>query len=168
MLTSYRCSTCDQIHDGLPFSYGSPAPAMWFEIPEKQLEKRVQLSSDQCVIDDKYFFVLGRLEIPVAETDELFSWLVWVSLKEENFARVYELWETVGRETEPPYFGWLQTALPCYPKTTLNLATNVHTRPVGERPFIELEPTDHPVAVEQRNGISLARVQEIAEICLHS
>src|SRR5262249_21748671 len=28
--------------------------------------------------------------------------------------------------------------------TLLNLKTNVHTRPVGERPLIELEPTDHP------------------------
>lgn len=167
MVTSYKCSTCDQIHDELPFSYGSPAPAMWFEIPEQEREKRVQLSSDQCIIDDRYFFIIGRLEIPVTDTDELFAWLVWVSLKEENFSRAYDLWETAGRETEPPYFGWLQTVLPCYPETTLNLATNVHTRPVGERSFVELEPTNHLLAVEQRNGISLARVQEIAEICLH-
>jgi hypothetical protein len=47
------------------------------------------------------------------------------------------------------------------------LKTNIHTNPVGVRPFVELEPTDHPLAVEQRNGITLARVQEIAEIILH-
>jgi hypothetical protein len=29
------------------------------------------------------------------------------------------------------------------------------------RPYIELEPTDHPLAVEQRNGISVDRVAEI-------
>ncbi len=33
--------------------------------------------------------------------------------------------------------------------------------------LIELEPTDHPLAVEQRVGITLARVQEIAETLLH-
>ena len=154
--------------EGLPFSYSSPAPGMWFEIPEDEREERVQLSSDQCIIDNKYYFILGRVEIPVTETNELFAWLVWVSLSEQNFLRATELWETEGRETEPPYFGWLQTALPCYPETTMNLATNVHTKPVGERPFIELEPTNHPLAVEQRNGISIARVQEIAEMCLHS
>jgi hypothetical protein len=43
----------------------------------------------------------------------------------------------------------------------------VHTRAVGVRPYIQLEPTDHPLAVEQRTGITLARVQEIAEMVLH-
>jgi len=141
---------------------------MFFQIPEEEREQRVQISPDQCIIDDEHFFILGRVEIPVIDSSELFAWLVWVSLSEHNFLRATELWGTEGRETELPYFGWLQTDLPCYSTTTLNLATNVHTRPVGERPFIELEPTDHPLSVEQRNGISLMRVQEIAEECLHA
>lgn len=29
---------------------------------------------------------------------------------------------------------------------------------------VELEPTDHPLAIEQRNGITLERVKEIQEI----
>jgi Uncharacterized protein conserved in bacteria (DUF2199) len=49
----------------------------------------------------------------------------------------------------------------------VNLKTHVHTREVGRRPFIELEPTDHPLAVEQRDGITWERVQEIAEQVLH-
>jgi hypothetical protein len=56
--------------------------------------------------------------------------------------------------------------LPGYPDT-VNLKTMVHSREVGRRPFIELEPTDHPLAVEQRQGITWARVQEIAELVLH-
>ncbi|MGW1264432.1 DUF2199 domain-containing protein [Streptomyces drozdowiczii] len=39
-----------------------------------------------------------------------------------------------------------------YATTTLNLKTRVHTRPVGDRPFVELEPTDHPLAIEQRTA----------------
>lgn len=31
-------------------------------------------------------------------------------------------------------------------------------------PYVELEPTDHPLAIEQRNGITLERVKEIQEI----
>jgi hypothetical protein len=78
-----------------------------------------------------------------------------------------ELWTTPGRESEPPYFGWLCTFLPIYP-STVSLKTRVHIRPVGQRPFVELEPTDHPLAVEQRNGITMDRVREIAEILLHA
>ena len=42
-------------------------------------------------------------------------------------------------------FGWLTTELPLYPVSTLSLATDVRTRPVGERPLIELAP-DRPPA----------------------
>ncbi len=168
-MKGYTCSTCGQFHTGLPYSYGTTAPALWFDIHEDEREERALLSSDQCVIDNQYFFILGRLEIPVIDGDEdRFSWNVWVSLSEENFFRASELWETEGRESEPPYFGWLSTALPCYAEATLNLKTNVHTRPVGERPFVELEPTKHQLAIEQRGGITEKRVQEIAECILHS
>lgn len=168
MSYSYKCSTCGETHDGLPFTFGSPAPAMWFGLPEDERDARAELSSDQCIIDEKWFFILGRIEIPVTDADENFYWLAWVSVSEANFLRMSELWETPGRENEPPYFGWLNTSLPCYDESTIDVKTNLHTRPIGERPLIELEPTDHPLAVEQRNGINLARVQQIAEQCLHS
>jgi len=167
MADGYICKSCGEFHAGLPLSYGADAPVYWSSIPIQEREQRGELSTDQCVIDDEYFFVLGRLELPVIGTPELFSWLVWVSLGEENFARMHELWNTEGRESEPPYFGWLSTSLPCYPDT-LSLKTHVHTRPIGMRPFIELEATDHPLAVEQRTGITMQRVQEIAECVLHS
>lgn len=169
MMQGYNCSTCGEFHSGLPFSCGWLAPAPYFDIPEAERENRTLLSTDQCIIDDEHFFVLGRLEIPVLDGEEnLFSWNVWVSLSEENFERMSELWETRGREKEPPYLGWLSTKLPCYGDDTFLLKTNVHTRPVGERPYIELEPTDHALSVEQRNGIMLERVKEIAECVWHN
>jgi len=39
--------------------------------------------------------------------------------------------------------------------------------PGPEAPLIELEHTDHPLAVEQRTGITMARVREIAATLLH-
>ncbi|MFJ3664613.1 DUF2199 domain-containing protein [Streptomyces sp. NPDC090119] len=126
------------------------------------------LSSDQCVIRAQHYFVKGLIEIPVIDSDEVFSWGVWVSLSRENFSRAADLWENPSRESEKPYFGWLTTDLPVYPATTLDLKTYVHTRPVGERFFVELEPTDHPLAVEQRTGITLDRVREIAAAVLHA
>jgi hypothetical protein len=47
------------------------------------------------------------------------------------------------------------------------LKTRVHSRNVGMAPYIELEPTEHPLAVEQRRGISPNRVWEIAELMQH-
>ena len=31
-------------------------------------------------------------------------------------------------------------------------------------PYVELEPTDHPLAIEQRNGITLERVKKIKKL----
>jgi len=50
---------------------------------------------------------------------------------------------------------------------TASLKTQVHTQPVGIRPEIELEPTEHPLAREQRDGIPWERVKEIASIANH-
>ena len=146
--------------------YGASAPALWFDIPEAERGRRCLLSSDQCVIDDRHFFIVGNLELAVAGSADRFSWDVWVSLSDRDFARATELWEQPGRESEPPYSGRVSTALPGYPET-LDLVSKVHTRAVGHRPRVELEPTDHPLAVEQRQGITLARVREIAELVLH-
>lgn len=118
----------------------------------------------------EHFFVRGRLVIPVTDAapGTEFDWGAWVSLSRDNFARSRSLWTTAGREREEPYFGWLSTDLPLYQPSTLSLKTRVRTQPVGQRPLVELEPIDHPLAVEQRTGITLARVQEIAETLLHA
>ena len=103
----------------------------------------------------------------MVDAEQPFEWGVWVSQSEENFAHAMETWEKPAREDDAPTFGWLATALPLYEPSTLDLKTMLHQRAVGLRPLVELEPTDHPLAVEQREGITLERVREIAAALLH-
>lgn len=161
----YRCSRCGAWHAELPLAYSAEAPDLWHMVSDEQ-RARSECSSDQCVIDGRYYFVRGCIEVPVLDGPGPLVWGVWVSLSATSFRRMQELWETPGRETEPPCFGWLNTQLPGYP-TVLQVKTMVHYRPVGERPWIEVEPGGHPVAAEQCHGITWARVQEIAETVLH-
>ncbi|NEA44510.1 DUF2199 domain-containing protein [Streptomyces sp. SID11385] len=156
----FICTTCGTPHAGMPLHHAAPAPHYW--LPGMESAPGCLLSSDQCVINAEHYFVRGLIEIPVQGTDEVFSWGVWVSLSRTNFGRMSDRWDTPGREAEPSYFGWLSTELPAYSPTTLNLKTHVHTRPVGARPLVELEPTAHPLAVEQREGIGRDRVRELA------
>jgi hypothetical protein len=165
-MTGFECSTCGKWHDELPMSFGADAPYHYSVVAPEEREWRVHLGSDQCVIDGQHYFVRGCLEIPVLDAGESFIWGVWVSLSEANFERMSKLWERLGRENEPAYFSWLSTSVPCYPDT-LNLKAHVHNRPLGERPLVELEPTEHPLAVEQRDGITMARVKEIVECVMH-
>jgi hypothetical protein len=164
--TSYTCKCCGQVHDGLPVSYATEAPVQWGGLAPEERKKRGQLGSDQCIIDNEFFYVKGNIRIPIIGESDPFVWTVWVSLSHDSFDRVSHQWEKRGREKEPPYFGWLSTDLPFYPDT-MNLKTSVLTQPKGIRFHIELEPTDHPLAVEQRDGITWDRVQEFAEKLLH-
>lgn len=166
-MEGFICSTCGQYHDELPLVLGAPAPAAYEAIPLAEREQRTSLSSDQCVIDDKHFFVLGRLQLPVMDGPHPFTWLTWVSLSEKNFLRVSDLWHTVGRESEEPYFALLQSALP-YQGGTLSLQASLHMQPIGQRPLVVLHEADHPLYREQCHGITMARVQQIVESALHA
>ena len=135
-------------------------------LSEQERKSRGMLGSDQCIVDDKSFFIRGLIEIPVVDGDGPFAWGVWVSLSKANFDRTSDLWNDPRRVNEPPCFGWLCNSIPGYTET-LNLKTMVHSRPVGVRSYIEIEPTDHPLAREQRNGITLDRIRGIAEQMHH-
>jgi len=162
---TWTCRCCGKRFDTLPLDFGCEAPDHWFQIPASERQNRGKLDSDVCIIDDKDIFIRGCLEIPIINQDEKFMWGVWVSVSRESFDRILELWRTKVIENEPPRFGWLCNNISTYP-STLNLKTHLHLRGGGARPSIELEPTDHPLAVEQRQGISIERIEEIVATLL--
>lgn len=166
MSEGFSCRTCGQWHPELPLCFGPDAPDLVYTIPEEERAQRVELTSDQCAVDEKYFFIRGRLCLPIIDGPESFVWLAWVSLSEASFLRTCELWDTEGRETEPACFGWLQNDLP-YASPTLNLKTQVVTQPVGERPLIEIFDSDHELEQQQRHGVKLQEVQRMVEGLLH-
>ena len=125
------------------------------------------LHDETCVLDGAHFFVKANIEVPLRDADGKFVYTVWVSLAEVNFRRAVARWSDPLRTEESPYFGWIATRLPAYPDT-LKVKAMVHTQAVGERPLAELEPTDHPLAVEQREGITMERVCRLAEMFLHA
>ncbi|MFE5806811.1 DUF2199 domain-containing protein [Streptomyces sp. NPDC056491] len=150
--------------DGLPLSYGAPAPAAWK--PRYFRRRDSEPTADQCTVKGRHFFVHGPIGIPVRDSGDTFSRGVWVSLSETNFARTHDLWDAPARAQEPPYSGWLSTELSVHPQTTLHPKTHVHTRAVGRRPLVEVEPTDHPLTIEQREGIATDRVKDLADLLL--
>ena len=161
----YTCVTCGQTHEGVP-SLGASAPLYYYSVPEADRAARCQLDSDTCVVDREFFFVRGCLEVPILNESEPFVWGVWASLSQPNYERFLELYNEEHRSHEGPFFGWLSASLRGYPDTE-NLKTMVHLRDHGLRPYIELEPTEHPLAVEQKSGISAERVAELLSLYLH-
>lgn len=161
----FKCISCGETHEGMP-SLVAPAPASYFSIPADDRELRCVLGSDDCIIDNKWFFVKGLIEIPVIGEEELFSWGVWVSLSENSYSQWREVFDIDRRSHVGPFFGWLNSVLSPYP-STLNMKTQVHLRDLGIRPYVELDTSDHPLAAEQRQGITVDRVAELYALAVH-
>src|SRR5262245_16616899 len=160
-----RCATCGETLEAVSdLSFG--APLHYEEIPESERTSRATLTSDTCTIDGQHFFVRGCLEVPVRGQADKFVWGVWVSLSQPNYQRYLELYDRRDIADVGPYFGWLCNRIPGYPDTLL-LKTNVHLRPHPIRPSVELEPTDHPLAVHQRQGIEPAELERVIHEGFH-
>ena len=148
---NYVCTCCGQTHEGMPdLAFDRPAYAN--DVPDNERGKRVQLNSDLCVVDDEYYFVRGVIEVPIHGQDEKLGIGAWVSQKFENFNVYSENFDTpeIG-----PFFGWLSNDFVFGGERTLSLKAMAHFRGQGLRPRIELEPTAHPLAIAQRDGITL-------------
>ncbi|MGA3008530.1 MAG: DUF2199 domain-containing protein [Opitutaceae bacterium] len=162
------CVTCGKEHDTDEISLGAFEPVQWHLITEDE-RSRSALGEDQCEIDSsegQSFYIRGCLEIPVKNSEMRFTWGVWCSLSEKNYAEMIEHWTDPQRMLLGPYFGWLCTKIPEYPDTVY-LKTMVHQREVGTRPLIKLEATDHPLAIDQLAGIEEERLQRIIGKLLH-
>ncbi len=155
----YHCAQCGCEHDGIP-AFHADRPANYWDVPEDKRNTDVFLTSDSCVIADRFFFIRGLLQIPIRFADDVFTWGVWLSLKEENFMLWQDHYNVAERSHIGPFFGWLCTRLPIYPDTML-LKTSVHIRDDGMRPLVELQRTDHPLSKDQREGITLQRALDI-------
>jgi hypothetical protein len=163
----FECRVCHERHRDLP-AFAFDAPAQIRVVPPEEEADRVHLTSDTCEIDldGHHRFVRAQLEIPIRQTNDCFSWGVWVSLSEASFARFLELFHDTRRLAGESFFGWFSSALPEYPDT-MYLKSRILTREHPLRPLVELEATEHPLSVDQRDGIAVSRAIELAQRLLH-
>jgi hypothetical protein len=157
----YKCRSCNEWHEGLP-SPGWDYPFPYLRIPEEERERRIVLTKDRCVIDGAEFYVRANLDIPIRGGEQPLCWGVWVSLSEASFRQFEKLFDDSSREPNTSFFGWLCSSIPGYPDTAL-LKTRIHIQPWPTRPLVELEPTDHPLAVDWRNGITVKRAVALVQ-----
>jgi hypothetical protein len=162
-----RCASCEDVHHGL-FDIVYAKPAAWpgddSALSENSavLRETNFLSEDFCVLNDEHFFVRCVLDLPIigAPGGERFGYGVWSTLSRKNFAIYRDLFGAGTFDGEGPWFGWFSNHLRGYPDT-FNLRCQVHPLSGRLRPWIELEPTDHPLASETRDGVTFDRLLDI-------
>lgn len=170
----YRCAECGKWHSGSP-SFSYKYPVYYFDVPEDELDCRVQVTDDLCQIEpapddgDGVMIHCIRviLEIPIIGLNEPFTWGVWVTQSKESFDRYVETYDE--DQSAEGSFGWLAVNMPFYDGTRadenlVNLECDVHWGPPGQRPTVRLWECDHPLAVDQRSGISWDKAAGIANL----
>lgn len=163
--TSVTCGSCGQPHRGL-FDLATDGPEHWAgERPGEPnaalLGREHVLTEDFCVVEGRDHFVRCVLQLPiVGGTGEVFAYGVWCTLSPKNFAIYRDSFDSGDQGGLGPWFGWFSNRLKGYPDT-LNLKCNVRPRSGRQRPLVELAATEHPLSVEQRDGITIDRLLEI-------
>jgi len=71
------------------------------------------------------------------------------------------------RRDNEPMFGWFSSWVWPFYTDTENIKSIIHLRNDGIRPYIELEPTEHPLALIQSEGISSEQVIKMYEYYVH-
>jgi hypothetical protein len=161
----FRCAVCGKQHTGVP-ARGFAFPIQYMDVPAAQRKRRVRLEGDTCVIDDRHFFVRGCLEIPVRGSRTPFVWGAWVRVSKTSFGRFQRAAGAADRSRGGALAGRLCSPPRPYPDS-LNLKAKVYLRDAGVRALIALEPSDHPLAIEQRQGMTVRRLSEICSLMIH-
>lgn len=173
MATGSVCPGCGERHRGL-FDLACDGPEHWpgdrqaDREPNSAVPDRTDvLTEDFCVIEGRDHFIRCVLQLPiVGAADQFFGYGVWSTLSPANFSLYRETFDSGEQGELGPWFGWFSNRLKGYPDT-LNLKCQIRPQNGRQRPLIELEPMDHPLAVEERDGITLDRLLEILALNGH-
>ena len=161
----YVCQCCDKEYDQIPFCFGTDVPISFYSVPPKERDERIEMEQSLCVIDEKYFFHRGRLEIPIIDHQENLMFDVWLSISKENFEIRMDDWNNPNRIKNEPYFGWLQTQISTY-KDSINIKARAIEESLGAIPKVEIGDENHQLTIDQENGISFKKAIGIINFIL--
>jgi hypothetical protein len=159
------CPNCGVRHAGV-FDLACEKPHYWEGSAEKRPNTDVWktdtvLTQDFCVFEGRDYFVRCVLPLPIiGQPDTSFCFGIWSTLAKENFELYVKTFDGARQRHLGPWFGWFANRLDGYPDT-LNLKCRVHLRDGQQRPEVELPPSGHPLAIEQREGITLDRLLDL-------
>ncbi len=159
------CPECHRVHRRVAPVLGPSAPDAWLAVSKGE-RMESELTPDVCILTDDgriRHFLRGHLQLPVLDgPTPAFVWSVWVELDEASMEQVARWWSNPNRAAIPPIQGRLANELP-YEKATRGLNITVHTRDPGHAPLLMVSE-EHPLATEQREGVSLHRIAELGSL----
>jgi hypothetical protein len=167
-----RCVTCGEEHDLLAVEPNYRWPDAYNEVPRKERKYLTSFGKDDGRIrnaadTERRHFLRVLLTVPIAGEQTDVGWGVWVEVGAADWERAYERWNDPNQAQEPPFAARLANALRGY-EGTLGLPGHVRLTGPKMAPRFDLDPdVDHPLAREQREGVTRERVVEWVSIHHH-
>lgn len=169
-----KCSKCDVLHPVSDVEPSFHAPDDVFQAAKAglaphsgeltDLEIGYKLNADLCVMRESElheyrYFVRSVLPIPMAGTTDVFSLGVWAEVSIIDFNYVIQKWGVKDQRDLPPLSATLANDLPAT-EGAKGLVLAMQLISADQRPTLTVMNPDHRLFIEQRDGITLERVNE--------
>ena len=154
-----KCSGCGQVHNFEDMDLVFEFPDEMSKMSEDMRSERCAYTPDICVIDMERYLIRGVIHMNVLEGNRYWGIGAWAQVSEKDFLRYKELWSDEKQGQEPPFKGTIANMMPDdeYP-STMGMSCEVQLTDASSRPKIILTNVAHPLAIEQRKGISSEKV----------
>lgn len=149
----YKCSSCNELHEGLPdVTFG--APDAFEDLTEEARLERALLNEDFCIIDGDKYFIRCICEAPINGYEERFGWGLWCRVPWIGFKKVWEAYSSQDAVQEAQFEGEIANAIRHYPDT-LGLACQITLADDGMRPHLVILDSSHPFGAHQARGLTI-------------
>jgi hypothetical protein len=149
----YKCSSCDQVHEGLP-DITFEMPDACHDLGTRRRAEQMLLTSDFCILEGKQYFVRCVMEAPVHGFSQRFGWGVWCKLDWKNYKLCWDRFEQSDNNDMMPLSGTLANNLRHYPDT-LGRSCTIQLQNDRVRPLAFIDKPDHLLTIHQRDGMTL-------------
>jgi hypothetical protein len=158
-VTGFVCPLCGRTHLCVP-ALVLVRPDAWWTLSKSERSKGAA-TDDACYIPEAGYFISGVLTLPLVDGPEpVTEFGVWASVSEDDFKRYYADVNEDDQSGLGPMPGALANELRGFPGSS-GLKLTLRPRDGRRRPSAELEPSDHPLALAQREGVAFATVLDI-------
>ncbi len=160
---TWKCPTCGEDHAGLPRDIGFRWPDAYLAVPEPERAARCWGNEDFCVVDAAYF-IRCFLPVPITGTGDVFGWGVWARVDQERFEQALT-GSKLDCSKEPPFPGVIANDSAGYPDLEGTPVT-VQLGSETDRPSLTVRACNRTLYSEQRDGVTLHRLEEILRAVL--
>ena len=157
-MSTYTCSCCGRILDGLPTDRAFTLPDDVWALPEPERTEKAKWNSDLCQFGERNF-IRALLGLPFSEREGYFGWGLWVEVDWPVFERYLALYDQ-DATTEQPHPALIANQPEGYDHV-VGTRASIQFGIASQRPRI-IMPADskHQLAIDSK-GLSSERYHQI-------